>query len=192
VPRSLDRPNWFIVDEVELARQLTIRSYELFSAIRVKPTPTPLRPRASEQSGARLCWSHHFVFVGALQLFEFFGQPWSKPSTQHLAPNLMAFIEYFNSISRAVSTALLQQRVRFARRPTVPVYLGRPLIPPVVHNAENQRAGQAAHALHPYGGGTARPGQLPPPPGVHRRVQQLGRRPAAVDQGPPAQGPFRG
>lgn len=77
MPRSLDRPNWFIVDEVELARQLTIRSYELFAAIR---------------------------------LFEFFGQPWSKPSTQHLAPNLMAFIEYFNSISRAVSTALLQQR----------------------------------------------------------------------------------
>jgi hypothetical protein len=107
----LDRPNWFIVDEVELARQLTIRSYELFAAIRVSP---PI-PHAPEQSGARLLFSPFCLL--ALQLFEFFGQPWSKPSTQHLAPNLMAFIEYFNSISRAVSTALLQQRVRFARRP---------------------------------------------------------------------------
>lgn len=107
MPRSLDRPNWFIVDEVELARQLTIRSYELFAAIRVSP---PHPPRSE------WCEAAVLTILLALQLFEFFGQPWSKPSTQHLAPNLMAFIEYFNSISRAVSTALLQQRVRFARR----------------------------------------------------------------------------
>ncbi|KAL6072757.1 Exosome complex component CSL4 [Balamuthia mandrillaris] len=78
IPRTMsDKLNFFVIDEIEVARQLTIRASEIFNAIRPS---------------------------------EFFGQPWSKPSTQHLAPNLMALIEYFNFVSRAVATELLQQK----------------------------------------------------------------------------------
>jgi len=75
---------FFDIDEVEAARQLTIRCWELWSAIKVP---------------------------------EFFNFNWSKPQTQHLAANLLAFIDYFNFISRGVSsTLILVTKVRKRRK----------------------------------------------------------------------------
>eukprot|EP01117_Protostelium_nocturnum_P006812 TRINITY_DN2448_c0_g1_i4.p1 TRINITY_DN2448_c0_g1~~TRINITY_DN2448_c0_g1_i4.p1 ORF type:complete len:811 (-),score=286.08 TRINITY_DN2448_c0_g1_i4:79-2511(-) len=51
-------------------------------------------------------WTHW----SEIQPIELFNQAWSKPRLQHLAPNVLAMIESFNSFSVWVSTAIVSEK----------------------------------------------------------------------------------
>jgi hypothetical protein len=69
-----DSISLFDMEELEVAKQLTLRTWEIYSKF---------------------------------QPLEFFKTAWSKPSTWHLSPNLLAAINFFNHVSLWVGTMIV-------------------------------------------------------------------------------------
>eukprot|EP01088_Endostelium_zonatum_P020232 TRINITY_DN733_c1_g1_i3.p1 TRINITY_DN733_c1_g1~~TRINITY_DN733_c1_g1_i3.p1 ORF type:complete len:2053 (-),score=460.67 TRINITY_DN733_c1_g1_i3:153-6311(-) len=65
--------------------------------------------KLDEAEIARHLTVESFSLYSLIRPNEFFNLNWSKPKTQHLSLNLLRFIDYFNSISSKIATALLQE-----------------------------------------------------------------------------------
>jgi hypothetical protein len=94
----------------ELARQLTLIEFEIYSSISVllsAPAPASLR------TSPTLCLP---MAVVATQGSELLGQSWNKESLQHRSPNVMALIHRANKLSFWVSTMILNEDTHKARK----------------------------------------------------------------------------
>jgi hypothetical protein len=79
------------IDELELARQLTLVDFEIFRRIKVPP------PR----DGAVPCAA--LTFPAVCQPSELLNQAWSKPHLRHRAPNVTLLTDRFNKVCTTTS-----------------------------------------------------------------------------------------
>jgi hypothetical protein len=95
------------MDPLEVARQLTLIEFEMFSKIRV----------CSSWWWWWWWWWHQSINLVLKQAYqhqtkpiEFFKQAWCSKKLQHLAPNVLALINHFNRISRWTSSRIVIER----------------------------------------------------------------------------------